>query len=104
MGFSNTQNAISTAFVYDTIPFMKTMDRMTNPCFQEKEFSKVMKHKQVAKDCNKLDSKSNCIVESGVHKTVSDKDGDIPFVPLTNQIHDNVGENVEANPSHHELS
>lgn len=33
LGFADTQSAVSTAFVYDTIPFIKTLDRMTNPCF-----------------------------------------------------------------------
>ena len=70
LGFEDTQNAVSTAFVYDTIPFMKTMERMTNPCFQEKTFAKVMKHKQVANDFNNLDQESTCIGESGVHDTV----------------------------------
>ncbi len=39
-GFADTQMAISTAFVYDTIPFMKTVERMTNPCFQDTDFPK----------------------------------------------------------------
>ncbi len=38
---------ISTAFVYETIPFMKTMERMTNPCFQDTEFATVVKGKHV---------------------------------------------------------
>ena len=50
MGFSDTQNSVSTAFVYDTIPLMKTMERMTNPCFQDNEFCKVMKGKHVTHD------------------------------------------------------
>ena len=32
-GFANTQSTIATAFVYDTIPYMKTIERTTNPCF-----------------------------------------------------------------------
>jgi hypothetical protein len=39
--------AISTAFVYDTIPFMKTVEKVTNPCFQDTEFATVMKGKYV---------------------------------------------------------
>jgi hypothetical protein len=38
-GFADTQMAISAAFVYGTIPFMKTLERMTNPCFQDTEFA-----------------------------------------------------------------
>jgi len=30
--------AISTAFVFETIPFMKIMEKMTNPCFQDTGF------------------------------------------------------------------
>ena len=33
LGFADTQSAVSTAFVYDIIPFIKTLDRMPNPCF-----------------------------------------------------------------------
>ena len=55
VGFADTQNAVSTDFLYDTIPFMKTMERMTNPCFPEKPFAKVMKYKQVVNDFNELD-------------------------------------------------
>ena len=39
--------AISTAFVYDTIPYMKTLERMTNPCFQGTDFATVMRGKHV---------------------------------------------------------
>ena len=46
-GFADTQMAISTAFVFDMISFMKTVERMTNPCFQHKEFATVMKGKHV---------------------------------------------------------
>ena len=46
-GFADTQFAISTAFLYDTIPFMKTMERMTNPYFQDTEFASIMKTKYV---------------------------------------------------------
>jgi hypothetical protein len=49
-GFAATQNAITTAFLYDTIPFMNTMERMMNPCFQNTEFASVMKGKDVMND------------------------------------------------------
>ena len=41
---------MSTSFLYGTIPFMKAMERMTNPCFQDKDFAKVMKGKHVEQD------------------------------------------------------
>jgi hypothetical protein len=46
-GFADTQMAISTAFVFDTIPYMKTVERMTNPCFQNTDFTTLMKGKHV---------------------------------------------------------
>ena len=46
-GFADTQMAISTAFVFDTIPYMKTVERMTNPCFQNTDFATLMKGKHV---------------------------------------------------------
>ncbi len=46
-GFADTQMAISTAFLFDTIPYMKTVERMTNPCFLNTEFAKLMKGKHV---------------------------------------------------------
>ena len=39
--------AISTAFVFDTIPYMKAVERMTNPCFQNTDFTTLMKAKHV---------------------------------------------------------
>jgi hypothetical protein len=41
---------MSTSFLYGTIPFMKAMERMTNPCFQDKDFAKVMKGKHIEGD------------------------------------------------------
>ena len=41
---------MSTSFLYGTIPFMKATERMTNPCFQDKDFAKVMKCKHVEWD------------------------------------------------------
>ena len=49
-GFADTQVAMSTSFLYGTIPFMKSMERMTNPCCQDKDFAKVMKGKHVEWD------------------------------------------------------
>jgi hypothetical protein len=46
-GFADTQMTISTAFVFDMIPFMKTLERMTNPCFQNTDFATLMKGKHV---------------------------------------------------------
>ena len=46
-GFADTQFAISPPFLYDTIPFMKTLERMTNPYFQDTEFASIMKAKHV---------------------------------------------------------
>ena len=46
-GFVDTQFVISAAFLYGTIPFMKSMKRMTNPCFQNSEFASIMKGKHV---------------------------------------------------------
>jgi hypothetical protein len=48
-GFADTQMAISTAFVFDTIPYMKTVERMANPCFQNTEFTTLM----MGLTCNK---------------------------------------------------
>jgi hypothetical protein len=39
--------AISTAFVFDMISYMKTVERMTNPCFQNTDFATLMKGKHV---------------------------------------------------------
>ena len=63
-GFADTQYAISTAFVYDTIPYMKTIERMTNPCFQEAPFASVMKGKHVLNEPFELDLESDHIKES----------------------------------------
>ena len=41
---------MSTSFLYGTVIFMKAMERMTNPCFQDKNFAKVMKDKHVEQD------------------------------------------------------
>jgi dienelactone hydrolase len=46
-GFADTQMAITTAFLFDTIPYMKTVERMTNPCFLNTGFASVMKGKHV---------------------------------------------------------
>ena len=49
------QVAMSTAFLYGTIPFMKTMERTTNPYFQDTDFAKVMKGKHVRQDSDEPD-------------------------------------------------
>ena len=54
-GFADTQVAISTAFLYGTIPFMKTIERMTNPYFQDIDFAKVLKGKHVRQDPDEPD-------------------------------------------------
>jgi hypothetical protein len=51
-GFGDSQNAFSAAVVHDTIPFMKTAERMTNPCFHDTEFAIVMKGKHVIIACD----------------------------------------------------
>ncbi len=46
---------MSTAFLFGTIPFMKTVERMTNPYFQDTEFAKVMKGNYVRQDPDEPD-------------------------------------------------
>ena len=46
-GFADTQMAISTAFMFVTIPYIKTVEIMTYPCFQDTDFATVMKGKHV---------------------------------------------------------
>ena len=66
-GFADTQFAISNAFLYDTIPFMKTMERMTNPYFQDAQFASIMKSKQfIGGSESEKDEVSNLLLnESG---------------------------------------
>ena len=66
-GFADTQFAISHAFLYDTIPFMKTMERMTNPYFQDAQFASIMKSKQfIGGSESEKDEVSNLLLnESG---------------------------------------
>ena len=49
-GFADTQVAMSSAFLFGTIPLMKTMEKMTNLYFQDTNFAKVMKGKHVRQD------------------------------------------------------
>ena len=72
-GFADTQMAISTAFVYDTIPYMKTLERMTNPCFQDTDFATVMKGKHVT---NAWDKTGGLVesVDEVLYSEVSDSD------------------------------
>ncbi len=55
-GFADTQVAISTAFLYGTIPFMKTIERRTNPYFQDIDFANVLKGKHVRQDPDEPDN------------------------------------------------
>jgi hypothetical protein len=59
---------MSISFLYGTIPFMKPMERMTNPCFQDKDFAKVMKGKHVEGDpddiCVELEDASGTASEN----------------------------------------
>ena len=62
--FTDTQNAICTVFLYDTIPNMKTMERITNPCFQDTPFATVMKGKHVLNEPDETDLESYHVDES----------------------------------------
>ena len=54
--FADTQVVISTSFLFGTIPFMKTIERMTNPYFQDIDFAKVLKGKHVRHDPDEPDN------------------------------------------------
>ena len=86
-GFADTQMAISTAFVYDTIPFMKTLERMTNPCFQGTDFATVMRGKHVTNVWEEA------MIESVGEVSGSEKEND-----EFNLGSDNGSVNVEENP------
>lgn len=73
-GFANTQNAICTAFLYDTIPYMKTIERMTNPCFQNTPFVTVMKGKHVLNEPDETDLESYHVEESSGQAMVGDRE------------------------------
>jgi hypothetical protein len=75
-GFADTQNAICTAFLYDTIPYMKTIERMTNPCFQDTPFASVMKGKHVLNEPDETDLESYHIEESSGQALVGDREED----------------------------
>ena len=78
-GFANTQNAIATAFEYDTIPYMKTIERMTNQCFQETSFATVMKGKHVLNGPDESDLESDHGEESSGQVTGGDREEEITF-------------------------
>ena len=85
-GFADTQFAISTAFLYDTIPFMKTMERMTNPYFQDTEFASIMKAKHVIggsdsdrDDVNNLLNQSDPIQQSDPIESLLSEQPDLNF-------------------------
>ena len=85
---------ISTAFVYDTIPFMRTMERMTNPCIQDTEFATVMKGKHVMNAWDETAGVGEYVGEvSGSDKeNVNDE---------LNPDSDNGSGNHEVNPTNH---
>ena len=78
-GLANTQNAIATAFVYDTIPYMKTIERMMNPCFQETSFATVMKSKHVLNGPDEPDLESDHVEESSGQVIGGDREEEITF-------------------------
>ena len=78
-GFADTQNAIATAFVYDSIPYMKTIERMTNPCFQETSFATVMKGKHVLNQPDEPDLESDHVEESSGQVIGGDREEEITF-------------------------
>jgi hypothetical protein len=78
-GFANTQNAIATAFVCDTIPYMKTIERMTNPCFQETSFATVMKGEHVLNGPDEPDHESDHEEKSSGQVIGGDREKEITF-------------------------
>ena len=67
---------ISTAFVYDTIPFMKTVESMTHPCFQDTDFAKIMKGKHVINDWEETMVESVGEVSGSEKESVNDREND----------------------------
>ncbi len=95
-GFADTQMAISTALLFDTIPYMKTVERMTNPCFQNTDFASVMKGKHVTNTWEEtmLDSVSE--VSGSDKENVNEEEND-----EFNAGSDNGSVNDEVNQSNH---
>ena len=91
-GFADTQNAIATAFVYDSIPYMKTIERVTNPCFQETSFATVMKGKHVLNQPDEPDLESDHVEESSGQVIGGDREEEITF-------EENQGEHSEEHQS-----
>ncbi len=75
-GFAETKMAISTAFVFDTIPYMKTVERMTNPCFQNTEFTTLMKGKHVTNTWEETMLDSVGEVSGSEKESVHDEEND----------------------------
>ena len=75
-GFADTQMAISTAFVFDTIPYMKTVERMTNPCFQNTDFATLMKGKHVMNTWEETPLESVVEFSGSEKENVNDEEND----------------------------
>jgi hypothetical protein len=67
---------MSAFFLYGTIPFMRAMERMTNPCFQDKDFAKIMKGKHVEGDPDEF----RVELESAEELEHVEDDGGIPTI------------------------
>jgi hypothetical protein len=93
-GFADTQMAISTAFVFDTIPYMKTVERMTNPCFQNTDFTTLRKGKHVMNTWEETLLDSVGEVSDSEKENVNDEEND-----EFNAGSDNVSVNDEVNQS-----
>ncbi len=76
-GFADMQNAIRPSFVYDTIPYMKTIKRMTNSCFQETPFATVMKGKHVLNEPDEPNLEWDHIEESSGQVVVGDREEEV---------------------------
>ena len=79
-------------YVNDTIPFMKTVERMTNPCFQDTDFATVMKGKHVINDCEETMVESDGEVSGSEKESVNYKENN-----ELNPGSDNESVNVEVN-------
>jgi hypothetical protein len=80
--------------VYETIPFVKTLERMTNPCFQDTNFAAVIKGKHVLNDWDETMVKSVGEVFGSVKKSIDDEEN-YEFNPSSN----NGSVNDEVNPT-----
>ncbi len=69
---------------------MKTIKRMTNPCFQETPFATVMKGKHVLNEPDETDLKSDHVEESSGQAMVGDREEEVSIKrkqkdPITNR-------------------